>query len=232
MSTVAITPELSLQLQRTVNEVGLSQGELKLLLQPEVLSTIVPLLAKRAKIVPHNPFPVWDEIEIEPTIVHGQDLVSALEERGIRDNFFSFDHLRSALHVGVRETVRYELFVVTLRDLGLYQNTPYQHVLKRAVSFGLYDQTATPVLIAELLLQGKLAAKREQFKYRIPTSLASSSLFGTVSFGVGNGFTPEDPSDTSLSLEEPLFLAYPSHETEDVAYETFIFSRLKRPVFQ
>lgn len=228
MSTVTITPELSLQLQRAVNEVGLSQGELKLLLQPEVLSTIVPLLAKRAKIVPHNPFPVWDEIEISPTIVHGQDLVTALEELGIKDNFFSYDHLRPVLHVGVPETVRYELFAVTLKDLGLYQNTPYQQVLKRAASFGIYDGTATPVLIAELLLQGKLASQREKFKYRIPTTLVASSLFGSVSFGVGNGFIPEDPSDTSLSLEEPLFLAYPNHTTEDVVYETLIFSRIKR----
>jgi hypothetical protein len=230
MSELIITPEISLQLERAVNAVGLTKSDLHILLRPEILESVLPFLMKRAKVVLHNPLPLWDEIEIAPRIVTGADFVSVLEEEGIKDTFFSFEHVRATPHVGVQQSVVYELFAVTLKDLFLYCSTPYQRVLKRAMAIGIHDGSAPPVLVAELLLQKKIKAERREFRYRIPTRLVPSSLFGTVSLGVGNGFRPEDPSDTSLSLEEPLFLAYPSHETEDVVYinDTLIFSRVKQ----
>ncbi len=232
MSELVVTPEISLQLQQTVNTVGFTKVELLQLLRPEVLEQLLPLLTQQAKILPSNSIPVWREIEIKTDIVTGKDFVRELEEIGVRDNFFSYDSIRGQLQVGVSVPLVYELFKVKPLDLGINDVLPYSKVVRRARLLGLHDDTAPPALIAELLLQGFIASQKKHFRHRVHTKPVINTFFGKeteYSFALGNGFSSENPSDTTLTESDVLFLAHWGDETEDTVTpgDDIIFARKK-----
>lgn len=232
MSELVITPEISLQLQSAVNTTGFTKGELLQLLRPEVLEQLLPLFTQQAKITPAHTIPVWREIEISPEILTGRDFVTALEGIGVRDNFFSYDSIRGQLQVGVSAPLVYELFKVKPLDFGINETLPYSKVVRRAGLLGLHDDTAPPALIAELLLQGFIASQKEPFRCRVHTKSVLNTFFGKeteYAFALGNGFRPEDPSNTTLKESDVIFLANWGGEKEDTVTpgDEIIFARKK-----
>ena len=228
MSNVTVTPELSLQLQSAVNEAGLTASEVRYLLKPEVLDTILPLLCQKAEVKQRENFSVWQEVTIGTDLVHGRDVVRALKDLGVRENFFAFDGLQSVLHVGSGRQETYELFYLTPIDLGVNDSLSYRKVLRRAATFGIHDGTATALLLVELVRQGIVKQQAKEFRYKVPT-VPYPGTFGTdVGFSFANGFTPENPSDTSLSLGDVVCYASPIDDEKLISPGArIIFSRKK-----
>lgn len=238
MTELVITPEISLQLQNAAREVGLSESELKAIISPQTLELLVPLIKQQAKLVFHKDIPVWQEIEITPNVTNGTDFINVLESAGVWDHYFAFDFIRSQLQLGVREPVLYELFKVTLVDLGIHEAISYDKVVNRARVLGIHDDSAPLSLITELILQGLVKAQTQRFKYHVCTKPVDTVWFGEkaqFAFALANGFHSEDPSDTRLKETDVLLLRnYVSPTPGRICpTEHLIFSRKKtsdRPV--
>ncbi len=229
MNELVLTPELTLKLQQVIDEVGLTEVELSRLFNPETLSIILPFLLGRSKLSPYCSFTVWQEIKLNNRIKTGADLVAALQGIGVRMGLFSYLPVE-ALQTPERDGEAYELFCVTLNDLGLGDKADYKTVEKRARILEIHDGSAPPTLAAELLLRGIITASEKRFRYRVFSQPSpTSGLLGEVVFAIENGFPPEEQDGRSFAEEDPVFISVPYTSDEDVigSGQKLIFARRK-----
>lgn len=227
MSKAIITPEVTLQLQQVANEISLTEEELKTLLSYETLSILIPFLHGKSSISPYCAFDEWQRISLGTRFKKEANLFSALQAVGVRIGALGYTPVESLKSIDVKSDT-YELFCVSLSDIGLGSKAEYKAVEKRARALEIHDGTVPPTLAIELLLNKTLVLNQRRVQYRIfsqPTPI--TELLGEVVFAVKNGFSPERVDGVWFTEDDPVLLPVPTGVEDDLIYcsDKLIFAR-------